>query len=50
MIGVAAMVLGILALVGLHAGVLILVGELAIGAALLAVSAGNSVAGLMRHA
>jgi len=49
MIGVAAMVLGILALVGLHAGVLILVGELAIGAALLAVSAGNSVAGLMRN-
>jgi hypothetical protein len=50
MIGIAAIVLGILALVGLHAAVLILVGELAIGAALLAVSAGNSVAGLWRQA
>lgn len=50
MIGVAAVVLGILALVGLHGVVLTLVGELAIGAALLAVGAGNSVAGLWRHA
>lgn len=50
MIGVAGIVLGILALVGLQGAVLTLVGELAIGAALLAVSAGNSVAGLWHHA
>ena len=37
-------------LVGLHGVMLTLAGELAIGAALLAVGAGNSVAGLMRHA
>ena len=50
MIGITAIVLGILALVGLHEGILILVGQLAIGAALLMVSAGNSVAGLWHHA
>lgn len=50
MIGVGAIVLGILALVGLHVTILTLVGQLAIGASLLTVSAGNSVAGLWRHA
>jgi hypothetical protein len=50
MIGISAIVLGILALVGLQTVVLTLVGQLAIGAALLVVSAGSSVAGLWRHA
>lgn len=50
MIGVGAIVLGILALVGLHSVILALVGELAIGASLLMVSAGNSLVALWRHA
>lgn len=50
MIGVGAVVLGILALVGLHAVILALVGELAIGTSLLMSSAGNSLAILWRHA
>ncbi|HLI23238.1 MAG TPA: hypothetical protein VKV32_19085 [Stellaceae bacterium] len=50
MIGVGAIVLGILALIGLHSVILALVGDLAIGTSLLMVSAGNSVAGLMRRA
>lgn len=50
MIGLGAIVLGILALVGLHVAILILVGQLAISGALLTVSAGNSVAGLWHHA
>jgi hypothetical protein len=50
MIGIGAIVLGILALVGLHAAILTLVAQLAIGASLLTVSAGNSVAGLWHRA
>jgi len=49
MIGVGAIVLGILALTGLHAEVLMLVGQLAVGAALLMVSAGSSIAGLWHN-
>jgi hypothetical protein len=50
MIGIGAIVLGILALVGLHAAILALVGQLAIGASLLMAGAGPSVAGLWRSA